>query len=185
MNAANKAAIIVSKIIEVFHWVGAALLAAATVCAKAAPDKIGLFVGFDAKECCGAELNVYGFEVQAAVVNGSVDMTAFFLFGIGGTLILLLMAMVFRNLHLILKASAAGSPFRADNIRMLKEIGIFSVAVPLVGFVMSIVIRLVLGPDAAEISVDQAGLFMGLIILCLTRYFMYGAQLEEEVDGLV
>lgn len=176
---------IIAKVLEVFHWVGTALMAAATVCAKLAPKWVHTFVGLDAKECCGTYLPIYGFEVYAPTVNGEVDMNTFFLFGIGATIVLALMAMVFRNLFLIFKNSENGSPFQKDNVRMVKEIGIFSIAVPVVGLIMSTIIRLVLGVDAVETSVSQNGVFMGIIVLCLTQFFAYGAELEEDVDGLV
>lgn len=176
---------IVTKILEVCHWVGAALMAAAAVCALAAPDWVKLFVGVDVIEGHGAELNVYGFEIIAPVKNGVVDMHALFLFGIGGVLILCLMAMVFRNLYLIFSKSDGASPFQADNIRMMREIGIFSIAIPIVSLIMSLVCRLVLGVDAAEISVNMDGFAMGIIVLCLTQFFIYGAKLEKDVDGLL
>lgn len=185
MKKINKLGAIITKILEVFHWVGTGLMAAATVCSLAAPEWVGYFVGFDAKACCGADLAVYGFEMNAPVVNGNVDMTAFFLFGIGAVIILALMAMVFRNLHLIFKKSENATPFQKDNIRMMKEIGIFSIAVPVVGFVMSIIIRLVIGAESAETSISQSGIFMGIIVLCLTQYFIHGAELEKDVNGLV
>ena len=185
MKRINKLGTIITKILEVFHWVGAALMAAATVCSLAAPGWVGYFVGFDAKACCGANLTVYGFEVNAPVVNGSVDMTTFFLFGIGAVVILVLMAMVFRNLHLIFKKSEDATPFQKDNIRMLKEIGIFSIAVPVVGILMSILVRIVIGVDAAETSVSQSGIIMGIIVLRLTQFFIHGAELEKDVDGLL
>ena len=128
---------------------------------------------------------VYGFEVNASYVDGSIDMTTFLLFEIGAVIILILMAMVFRNVHLIFKKSENGTPFQKDNIRMLKEIGIFSITVPVIGLVMSVIIRLVIGVDAVEININQSGLFMGIIVLCLTQYFIYGAELEKDVDGLL
>ena len=185
MKGINKLGKIITKILEVFHWVGAALLLAATICSVAAPNWVKYFVDFDAKECCGANLEVYGFEVNAPVVNGNTDMTSFMLFGIGGIIILAVMAMVFRNLHLIFKKSENGTPFQKDNIRMMKEIGIFSIAVPVIGFIMSIIVRLVTGVETAEISIDMGGIFMGIIVLCLTQYFVHGANLEKDVDGLL
>ena len=185
MKGINKLASIVTKVLEVFHWVGVGLMASATVCSAVAPGYIGYFVSLDAKECCGAVLDVYGFEIHAAVTNGTVDMTTFLLFGIGATVILALMALVFRNLSRIFKASEDDTPFRKENIRMLREIGYFSIAVPVVGLIMSIVVRLVIGAEAAEISVGQGGIFMGIIVLCLTQYFVYGAELEKDVDGLL
>ena len=112
-------------------------------------------------------------------------MTTFFLFGIGATVILGLMAMVFRNLSLIFKRSENNTPFQKDNVRMMKEIGIFSIAVPVVGFVMSVIARIVIGAEAAEISINQSGIFMGIIVLCLTQFFAYGTELEKDVDGLL
>lgn len=176
---------IVTKIAEVFHWVGTVLMLAATVCSLAKPEWVKYFVGIDAKECCGAELNVYGIEIVAQVKNGNVDMKSLFLFGIGAVIILLLMAMVFRNLYLIIKKSEGSTPFQADNIRMLKEIGIFSISIPIVGLVMSVICRLVLGVDAVETSVNFYGFFMGIVVLCLTQFFIHGAELEKDVDGLL
>ena len=185
MKGINKLGKIITKILEVFHWVGVVLMAAATVCSVVAPNWVIYFVGFDAKECCGANLEVYGFEVNAPVVNGNTDMTSFMLFGIGAVIILSVMAMGFRNLHLIFKKSENGTPFQKDNIRMMKEIGIFAIAVPVIGFIMSIIVRLVTGVETAEISVDTSGIFMGIVVLCLTQYFVHGAELEKDVDGLL
>ncbi|MBQ7935403.1 MAG: DUF2975 domain-containing protein [Clostridia bacterium] len=185
MKGINKLGKIITKILEVFHWVGAALMTAATVCSVAAPKWVGYFVGFDAKDCCGANLEAYGFEVNAPVTNGNTDMTTFLLFGIGAVVILVLMAMVFRNLYLIFKRYENGTPFQKDHIRMMKEIGIFSIAVPVIGFIMSIIVRFVTGTETAEISIDMGGIFMGIIVLCLTQYFVHGADLEKDVDGLL
>ena len=185
MKGINKLAKIITKILEVFHWVAVLLMTAATVCSVVAPKWIGYFVSFDVKEGYGAELSVYGFEVNAPVVNGNIDMTSFMLFGIGAIIILAIMAMVFRNLYLIFKKSENATPFQKDNIRMMKEIGIFSIAVPVIGLIMSIIVRLVIGVDVAEISINQSGIFMGIIVLCLTQYFVYGAELEKDVDGLL
>ena len=176
---------IVAKIFEIGHWVGAAIMTAASICVKAAPEWAGCFVGLDAKDCCGANLEVYGFEVNAPVVNGNTDMTSFFIFGIGATLILIVMAMVFRNLHLIFKKSESATPFQKDNVRMMREIGIFSIAVPVIGLFMSFVFRLVTGVDAVENSMDMNGIFMGIVVLCLTQFFVHGAALEADVDGLL
>lgn len=185
MKRVDKIAKVVAKILEVFHWVAVVLMTAATICSVVAPKWVNCFVGLDAKECCGAELSVYGFEVHSAVVDGQVDMTTFFIFGIGAVIILSLMAMVFRNLYLIFKKSENTTPFQKDNVRMLKEIGIFSITVPIIGLIMSTIIRLVIGVDAAEISVNQGGIFMGIIVLCLTRYFIRGIELEKDVEGLL
>lgn len=185
MKDINKLGKVITKILEVFHWVGAALLIAAAVCSVAAPDWVGYFVGFDVRECCGANLEVYGFKVNAPAVDGNVDMTVFLLFSIVAALILVVMAMVFRNLHLIFKKSENATPFQKDNIRMMREIGIFVIAVPVIGLIMSVIVRWVIGVETAEISIDMSGIFMGIIVLCLTQFFVHGAELEKDVDGLL
>lgn len=176
---------VVTKIVEVFHWVGVALMVAATVCSVAAPSAVNYFVGFDAKECCGAELAVYGFEINAPVTNGQVDMTAFLMFGISAVMILSLMAMIYRNLHLIIKKSEGTTPFQPDNVRLLREVGIFAISVPVVGFVMSIISRIVIGVETAEISVSYAGFVIGIVVLCMTQFFARGIELQNDVDGLL
>ena len=185
MKVINKFGKIIAKILEVFHWVGAALMIAATICSVVAPNRVNYFVGFDAKECCGANLEVYGFEVNASVINGNVDTTSFLMFGIGAVIILTVMAMVFRNLHLILKRSENASPFQKDNIGSMRKIGLFSIAVPVIGLIMSVFVRLVIGVETAEVSIDVTGIFMGIIVLCLTQFFIHGAELEKDVDGLL
>ncbi len=97
MKKLNKLAKIITKILEVFHWVGAALMLAATVCSMAAPNWLRYFVGIDAKECCGAELSVYGFDVNAAVTNGNVDTKTFLFFGLGDFINRPLWALFFPN----------------------------------------------------------------------------------------
>ena len=56
---------VITKILEVFHWVGVALMIAAIICSVAAPNLVRYFVGFDAKECCGG--------IKLAINNGSID----------------------------------------------------------------------------------------------------------------
>ena len=185
MKGLNKLGKVITKILEAFHWVGAILMTAATVCSITAPGWVKYLVGFDAKDCCGAELKVYGFEVNAPITDGNTDMLTFMLFGIGAVIILAVMAMVFRNLHLIFKKSENTTPFQMENVRLVREIGIFTIAIPVIGFIMSVIIRLVTGVETAELSIDMAGIFMGIIILCLTQFFVHGAKLEKDVDGLL
>lgn len=176
---------VLAKIVEVFHWVGVALMAAATVCSVAAPQLVRFFVGLDTAGRGWADMDVYGYSITAPCVDGMVDSTVFLFVGIGGVIVLGLMAMVFRNLYLILKRSENSTPFQKDNVRMLREMGIFCISVPVIGFVMSIIVRLVLGPDVVETSINMAGLFLGFVMLTLTQVFGRGIELEQDVDGLL
>lgn len=184
MKGINKLTQIVTKILEVSHWVAAGLTAAVGVCAAIAPQWIGYFIDTNALKN-EAEISVYGFEVTTADSAGGVNMTTVLLFAIGAVIIFVLMAMIFRNLYLIIKKSEGTTPFQKDNIRMLKEIGIFSIAIPVVGLIMSTVIRLTVGVEATEISLNLDGFIMGIIVLCLTQFFVHGAELEKDVEGLL
>lgn len=184
MNGIQKSAKIFTKIMEVGHWVAVGLMSAAGILAAVAPQWLKFVMDVEslAEE---TEVSAYGFAVNAADGAGQINYTTVALFALGATAIFVLMALVFRNLHLIIKRSEKATPFSEENISSLKWISRFAIGIPVVGFVMSAVICLVAGESAAEISMDQSGLVMGIIVLCLTQYFVHGAQLEKEVDGLV
>ena len=184
MKGLNKAVKIIMKILEVFHWVGAGLMAGVAICAGLNSDWLGRFIDVEGLKQ-GGELSVYGFEADVLTASGAISMKTLMLFAIGSILIFALVAMICRNIHLIVKRSESGSPFQEDNIRMIKEIGIFSIAIPVIGFIMSTIIRLVVGVDTAETSVSMGGFVMGIIMFCLMQFFAYGAELEKDVDGLL
>lgn len=183
-NRLLRAGKIVTKILEIFHWVGAAILCVAAVSALAAPQFVKNCVKITPIEGYGAPVEVYGFKMVLPVENGDIHPTALFLFGIGGVVILALMALIFRNLHRMIRNAEISAPFHKDNIRMLKEVGIFSIAVPVVGLITSMVSRLILG-NSMEISVNLEGFCIGILVLSLTQFFIHGAELEEDVEGLL
>ncbi len=184
MKGIDKLAKVVTKVLEVTHWVAEALMLAAAISIVAAPQWLGYFVGLDTMGQ-EVELSAYGFEIMAPVVNGMVDTKTFVLFAIGAVIIFSLVAMIFRNLYLIIKKSEGTTPFQKDNVRMMREIGIFSIGIPVIGLIMNIIARLVLGPEAAEMSNSMEGFVMGIIVLCLTQFFAHGVELEKDVDGLL
>ncbi len=191
MNQLNKIALVVSKVLEVLHWIGTAAAAGLLICTAVAGEWIGGILTKEVPEL-GKNLCVYGFEMTAVGADGKVRYAAVILFSIGAVLILSLMAMVFRNIYLIFKTakgktwfSKGSTPFQKDITRMVREIGIFYIAVPASGLIMSGVSRLVLGVEFAEISVNLEGFITGILILCLSQIFAYGVQLQNDVDGLL
>lgn len=184
MKSVNKIAKVLTRVVEITHWVGAALMAAAAVIAAFAPKNLDRFVMFDTSDFAG-QLEIYGFEIGVFTADGVLNLKAFIIFAVCGVILLSLMAMVFRNLHLIIKKSESSTPFQKDNVRMLNEIGYFSIAIPIVGLTFGIIARLILGVDAVEISNNLDGFIMGIIVLCLTSFFAHGVELENDVDGLV
>ena len=184
MKKLNQVVKVIAKVLEIVHWVAAVLMVAVAICSAAAPQWLGLLTDIDALEQ-EAEVSVYGFEATLVRVAGEINYTVLVLFAVGAVLIFALVAMMFRNINLILKKAESATPFAKDNLRMVREIGIFSIAIPVIGLIMSTIIRLAVGVDAVETSVSMGGVIMGIVVLCLTQFFAYGAELENDVDGLV
>lgn len=181
MKVVNKITKIVAKFLEVVHWVGAALMVGVAICAGVgAKEALKHFA--DVGPFDGEIISAYGFEVSL------INMKALMMFAIGSVIIFILVAMIFRNIYLIMKKSEGTTPFQKDNVRMVREIGIFSIAIPVIGLIMTIITRLVLGVDvidAVDTSVNYSGFVMGIIMLSLSQIFAYGVQLEKDVDGMV
>lgn len=182
MKKFSKLALTAAKIMEVIHWGVALFMAGVLVCALANGPWLQGILEQNVPEY-STVMSVYGFEMEAEA--GHLDMGALALFSAAAVSILSLMAMVCRNLRLILKKSEGATPFQPDNIRMVREIGIFYVSVPLIGLAVSNLARVVFGADALEISVDYSGLMTGLVMLCLSQFFAHGMELEQDLDGLM
>ena len=188
MKSVNRAAIILTKILEVLHWFTAAVMAFVLIASAASANWLEEILQ-KGSGTLGDSLTTYGFEMNVLYSDGKINMTAILLFSICAVIILSLMAMVFRNVNLILKTtlgktkfSKGQTPFQKDNTRMVREIGIFFISVSIVSFVMSVIARAVLGVDNAEISVDFQNLIIGIIVLCLSQSFAYGNALQDQAD---
>ena len=185
----NKAVMIIAKIAEVFMWIGAALSLATTIVVAAGhPALMALFT--DAAE--QSILATGGFSIVTAGLTGGQLTAAFIIFFVTMLITCVLLGMVFRNIYLAFKTAAGKTkfsegetPFQPAIIRMVREIGIYCIAIPIVELVMSIIGTAVIGPDVAEISVTFGSIFVGLVVLCLAQFFAYGAQLQRDTEGLV
>ena len=181
MKALNKVTRILARILEIAHIVGVCIFAVMLVCCIFAPNLAEKMIAGDPT----GEDVVYGFHFTLTNASGAIDRASLTVFAVAGVILLGLMALVFRNVYRIIKTSEGGSPFRPDVIVMLRRIGYYAIAVPVVGLVMSIVGRLAVGPEFAETSVDFGGVFMGLLVLWLTQAFTHGAKLEQDSEGLI
>ena len=182
MKKLNKAVKIISKVFEIIHWIGAALMAVTAIFSVPITQWLENIINLNNLE---SEVSAYGFEVSLVNSYGTINTATLALFAISSVIIYALVAMIFRNIYLIIKKSESDTPFNKDNIRMTREIGIFSIAIPVIGLIMSTILRLVVGVDVIETSVNLSGFVMGIIVLCLTQFFAYGAELEKDVDGLL
>lgn len=138
------------------------------------------------------ELNVQGMGIRMINSTGELLPSAITIVAVTGVLTCVLMAMVFRNIYLIFRTargttwfSKGETPFQPDTVRMVREIGIFCILIPVIELIMSVIGTLVIGTLYAEINVSMNGIVMGIVILCLSQFFAYGAQLQEDVDGLI
>lgn len=183
MKNYSKPVSVLAKIMEVSLWVGSAICLAWIILSFAAP---GILEG-QLIELNGASLDALGLYID----NANLE-TGFFRWIVLYLLLsLILFAMICRNIAIISKRlsrqktfSEENSPFDGDTVRMVREIGIFSIAQCVIAFLFSILLRLI-GPAGIETGVSMNGLLFGLIILYLSSIFAYGFQLQKDVDGLV
>ena len=180
MKKINKLARVLSKVIEVLHWFGAVVMGLLLGTALWKEE----FVQELWKEGNIADMEIYGLSIAGAE-DGYPGRWSIVLGIAAGVVILALMAMVFRKVHLILKRSGQSTPFQPDIIRMLREIGVFYLLIPLIGLVVSILVCLMTGTNEMKVSVDLGNIMTGLLVLCLTQFFTHGAQLERDLDGLM
>lgn len=77
------------------------------------------------------------------------------------------------------------TPFTKANVRLIKNVGIYSIIIPFVGTVIGIITSLVAKNTYFDASLDVTVVFMGFVVLCLSQFFAYGVELEDEVEGLL
>lgn len=180
-NALYRVTKVLSKIAEIGCWIGSVSMAVGLVLTVVMGERAVVMAPGDME----ISMSSFGFEVMVVDTAGTLNMAALRLYLVAGVLLMGLMAMVFRNVNLILKRSEGATPFQPDNIRMVREIGIFLIAIPVAGLVFSVVGRLLLGSEYAEIDMNLGGLVPGLVVLCLSQIFARGMELEQDVDGLL
>lgn len=182
----NRVVEIIAKIIEVFMWVGAGLMAVGLIIYFL--DESFLKYVMDIGE---GEFAVLGYTVFV-IIDGQISPPPFITAMILGVIVCGLTAMVFRNIHLIFKTtegktkfSQGATPFQPANVRMIREIGIFSIAITVTEFISDMILRIIAGNDVIESSVSTSGIVFGIVLLCLSQFFAYGVQLQQDSDGLV
>ncbi|QWT55423.1 hypothetical protein KP626_00555 [Christensenella sp. MSJ-20] len=187
MEKLNRFVMATAKVLEVLHWLGILAAIALFILSFVAKDwATGLVALSD------GELQFYGFSIGVLTPAGGVSFGAVRAFAVAGFFFCSLMGMVFRNIYLILRTAkgktwfAKGdTPFQNDIVRMVREIGIFHIGVPVLGLFISWIARLVLGAESLETSMSLGGFITGIVVLCLSQIFAYGIELQRDVDGLV
>lgn len=185
----SKTTKIISKIFEVMFFLSSLVMIACTIFSFANPQLLGNFL---LESVGNGTIATNGFEIQIAGKNGELLVGAMRFFCFAGVFSILAYTMIFRNIFLIVKNtegktwfSQGKTPFQKDNIRMIREIGIFSIFIPLFEIFLSIIAKIVLGVDNTEISVQINGIVMGIAVIFLSEIFSYGQKLEKDVEGLI
>lgn len=187
-NSLTKFTLVLAKIAEVLHWALAGVMAIFAVVVMVGP---GSFLDWVNTSLLNGEQNLacYGFEATVANANGVLSQGALVSFALGSVAVLALMAMIFRNVYLILKTAKGktwfakgNTPFQQNIVRMFREIGIFFIAVSVMSIISGIVINLVDGELTN--GFNYLSCFIGLVFLCISQFFNYGTRLEKDLDGL-
>ena len=185
----NKITKVVSKFFEILFFLSFLVMIAAAVLSFTMPQKFGEFL---LESVGNGTIATNGFEIAIADKNGNLISAAVKIFVFAGIFTMPCMAMIFRNIYLIIKTcegktwfSKGKTPFQKDVVRMVREIGIFSIMIPVIGFIMSLIARIFIGVDSCETSGQSVGVAMGIAMICFSEIFAYGIKLEEEVEGLV
>lgn len=182
MKKINGATKVIAKILEVFYWITAGVMALATIWILVAPTWVENVIepGSDT-----GTVFIYGLQLTVNFSIDGLNIRGFSLTTIGEMLTLCCMAMIFRNIYLIIKHSEGTSPFQGDNIQRLRRIGAFSISMPIIKLIATTITPLAMGSYHIEPKLQLDGFIMGFIVLSLTQIFTYGAQLERDVDGLL
>ena len=180
MKFINKISMVLTKVAEIVHWIAALITLAVGVFKAPVPQIIRHIVRVD-----DPQLSTYGFEVNTQNAMGEPIPATLIIYSIGAVLIFILMAMIFRNLYLVIKKSQDSTPFQLCNVGRLKEIGYFAIAIPVVGLIFSVINRFAVGVDIAETAVSIGGFIIGIVVLCITQFFAKGVELQNDVDGLI
>ncbi len=75
----------------------------------------------------------------------------------------------------------AGTPFTRDGARELLRLGILTIVIPMVSVAVGGIICLCTGIDDDFSNTVELGIGVGMILL--SRFFLYGAELEEKVKS--
>lgn len=191
MKKLNKIIEVVSKICEVVSWIG--VVAAIIICFLIGFRNTGISELFVENIDFISEMSSGGFTIYP-MDNTNIDVCygSFMTFFISIVFTSVFMAMIFRNIFLIFRTAegktkfAEGvTPFQKPVIRMVREIGIFCISIPVVNLIISVIAKVAMGADAVETSVEMMVLIFGLVIIALSQFFAYGMELESDVEGLV
>ena len=133
-----------------------------------------------------------GLNVTISGENAVLIPKALFIMLLAAAATWFLSALIFRNVNLILRTSMGKTdfsigptPFQPVIVRMIKEIGILSIIITVVYFIAYCLEKAFYGNVVSGMSIPFSAAAFGVIIICLSRVFAYGMELQQYVNGLV
>ncbi|RKM63126.1 hypothetical protein D6856_03105 [Butyrivibrio sp. XB500-5] len=176
----SKVTTVLAKIIEVISFAGVGITVSALISLAILLATGHLNQQMFNDVFTNAQINTAGS--QAFIKDGQFYFPGFFLyFGIIA-IQAFFAGLIFHNIGKIF-ALDAGSPFSAENVKRIRNIGIFALALPIVKIVLPL-LGLIFGANAL-MGVSAYEFLFALVALSLSQYFAYGAELEKDVDGLL
>ena len=180
----NKITKILSKVLAIICVAGAVgMLILGIVCFVITDLPKGMITDRTLVNTCGMVISAVGLPAdKAPYIMGTAYVVSAIIYG--------LLAMIFRNVNLIVETAEGGTwfskgktPFQDDNIRMVREIGIFCIAIFFIGWIGTIIATLIY--DNVETGNSLFVLIIGIIVICLSKMFEYGKELQDAEDGLI
>lgn len=169
---------ILTKIAEIMGYCGMVLCAVLLIWGLISPDPMMDAYG-------EGNVTIYGADIDLEAPDLKHPLAAISVMLLTGVASSALMALTFRRANGIIVKTIDGTPFQACTVKWMKEIGYMAIIAPIVGFVGSLIAFQAGGLPTEAVMLNLDGFIMGILILCLTQVFAYGAELQQDVDGLL
>lgn len=171
------------KLVEVIEWVCAicavVLLVLSLFINQAMIESI-----FTAESSHALDLGFFKVAFDNAEVHAwGISRLHFIIVGISAALY----ALIFRSIHKMFRSvfKDGNTPFSDENVKHIKNIGMYIICMPIIGLVLSIIGQIIFRDINSSITIEAGSILMGLIIICLSRVFSYGVSLQKDSDGLI
>lgn len=167
-----------AKIMEVIGWIGAVVTVISFAVILIFRDYIEANHG---DEISITNFSAPGYNMENLTGSNFVPVMLVLLAFVFVTGVL--MIVLFRSVNQVFKTTNTDSPFAMINVKRIKRIGYIAISFPIIKVIVNIVLAVMV--KSAVVGVEASEILFGLIILCLSQYFAYGASLEKDVNGLL
>jgi len=169
---------VLTKIIEIMCYCGVVLCTALLIW--------NLFSGEGLVDMYEAgNVTIYGSDFDLSELEMKSPKAVLTMMLLTGIVSSVIMALTFRKANGIIVKALEGTPFQEITVKWMKQIGYNAIALPVIGFVGSLIAFLAGGMPTSEVMLNLDGFVMGILVLCLTQVFAHGAELQRDVDGLL